>query len=119
MIPNKSVSALESLLDVDLYTPAPTAAATVSTEQRVMKELKKYMDAGPNGLSCDPFERWSVNACNYPSLSQLAKYCLITPASSLPSKRVFSTAGQIVSARRNRLLPKNVYMLLFLNKNWS
>ena len=80
MIPNKSVSALESLLDVDLYTPAPTAAATVSTEQRVMKELKKYMDAGPNGLSCDPFKWWSVNAGDYQLLSQLAKCCLITPS---------------------------------------
>ena len=38
MISNKSVSASESLLDIGLYEPAPT---TVSTEQTVIKELKK------------------------------------------------------------------------------
>jgi len=36
---------------------------------------------------------------------------------SIPSERVFSKAGKIVSARRNRLLPDNVDKLIFLNAN--
>jgi len=44
------------------------------------------------------------------------KYACI-PATSVPSERIFSKAGQIVSQRRNRLSPKNVDVLIFLNKN--
>ena len=36
---------------------------------------------------------------------------------SVPSERLFSKAGQLVSERRNRLKPSNVDMLLFLNNN--
>ena len=36
---------------------------------------------------------------------------------SLPSERLFSKAGELVSARRSRLKPKHVNAYLFLNKN--
>ena len=37
--------------------------------------------------------------------------------SSVPSERLFSKAGKLVSARRNRLKPKHVNTFLFLNEN--
>lgn len=43
------------------------------------------------------------------------KILLYIPATSVPSESVFSKPGQIVSARRNRLLPDNVDKLIFLN----
>lgn len=70
-------------------------------------------------LASNPVEWWKINAERYPCISQLAKYCLSVPASSVPSERIFSTAGQLVSARRNKLLPDNIDRLLFLNKNWK
>ncbi|KAF0714432.1 Uncharacterized protein FWK35_00032648, partial [Aphis craccivora] len=36
---------------------------------------------------------------------------------SVPSERIFSKTGQIMSARRNRLLPDNQDTLIFLHKN--
>ena len=39
------------------------------------------------------------------------------PATSVPSKRVFSTAGDIVNAQTSQLLPGNVDMLIFLKDN--
>ena len=38
-------------------------------------------------------------------------------ATSVPSERVFSIAGQVVNARRACLLPDNVNMLVFLAEN--
>jgi len=50
-------------------------------------------------------------------LSALAKRLLAIPCSSVPSERMFSTAGQIVTDQRSRLAPDSVSRLLFLNKN--
>ena len=41
---------------------------------------------------------------------------LCTPASSVPCERVFSKAGEVVSKKRNRLSPKVLEQILFLNK---
>lgn len=65
----------------------------------------------------DPILFWKNNKQMLGALSEVAlKYSCI-PATSVPSERVFSKAGQIVSARRNRLLPDNVDKLIFLNAN--
>ena len=42
---------------------------------------------------------------------------LITPATSVPSERVFSTADHITNQKRACLLPENVRMLVFLAEN--
>jgi hypothetical protein len=42
---------------------------------------------------------------------------LFPPATSCASERLFSKSGQLISARRINLKPKNVNMLLFLNSN--
>ncbi len=57
------------------------------------------------------------NRSKYPLLSPLAKAYLSIPATSVPSERVFSTAGDIVTAQRSQLLPEIVDMLIFLKKN--
>ena len=45
------------------------------------------------------------------------KKVLITPGTSLPSERVFSTAGDTILQLRNRLSPTNASMLITLNHN--
>lgn len=44
---------------------------------------------------------------------------MCVPATSVESKRTFSTTGQIVSERRSRLKPQKVNMLTFLNRNFE
>lgn len=50
-------------------------------------------------------------------LADLDKETLSLVATSVPSERVFSTAGQLLSERRNRLSNSNAQKLLFLNGN--
>ncbi len=52
----------------------------------------------------------------YPLLSSLSKAYLTIPATSVPSERVFSTAGDILNAQRSQLLPQNVDMQFFFAK---
>jgi len=67
--------------------------------------------------STDPLDYWRASAVNHPRLSALAKRLLAVPGSSVPSERMFSTAGQIVTDQRSRLAPDSVSRLLFLHKN--
>ncbi|KAF0691848.1 zinc finger BED domain-containing protein 1-like, partial [Aphis craccivora] len=79
--------------------------------------MKQYLNMPHVELKCDVITYWNDHKVVLAPLSNIAlKYCII-PATSVPSERIFSKAGQILSAQRNRLLPKNVDMLIFLNKN--
>ncbi|CAG5052904.1 unnamed protein product [Parnassius apollo] len=50
-------------------------------------------------------------------LKELAMLYLCIPASSVPSERIFSKAGQILTERRNRLKEKRLNELLFIKQN--
>ena len=52
-------------------------------------------------------------------MSETVKALLHTPATSVPSERVFSEAGYIARARRSRILPKNVNKFIFIKKNFK
>lgn len=85
-----------------------TADATV--------EVQRYLSEPNIGRLENPLEYWERQQLIYPTLYKLAIAFLSTPASSVPCERVFSKAGEVVSKRRNRLKPKTVEKLLFLNK---
>lgn len=80
-------------------------------------EYEKYLDEEEIGFDEDPLEWWKNNESRFPKIAVLARRYLSIPASSAPSERVFSTAGHIVNVKRTSLLPENVDMLVFLNKN--
>ena len=65
----------------------------------------------------DPLQWWKKMQSLCPTLAQLARKYLCVPASSVPSERVFSSAGYLINKRRACLSAENVNMLLFLNKN--
>ena len=54
---------------------------------------------------------------NYKSLSLLALDILVIPASSAPVERVFSTAGECTSTKRNRLLASNLEVEVLIKQN--
>uniref|UniRef100_A0A672ST01 HAT C-terminal dimerisation domain-containing protein n=1 Tax=Sinocyclocheilus grahami TaxID=75366 RepID=A0A672ST01_SINGR len=59
----------------------------------------------------DPLVWWRNHEQTFPALSKLAKKYLGITASSVPSERIFSKAGELISQRRNRLKGKNVNIL--------
>ena len=83
-------------------------------------EVTRYLDEPLiNTQKGNPYEWWRDNKTRYPLLAQLARKYLSTPPTSVPSERLFSSAGEIYDERRNRLTPKNAETLLFIKNNFQ
>ena len=76
-------------------------------------ELSRYTESQRCERMTDPLTWWKKNEINYPNIAKMAKKYLSIPATSVPSERLFSKAGEIVSARRASIKSKNVDMILF------
>ena len=87
---------------------APSITALTEVEQYFKLPIISRME--------DPLQWWHKNAHIFPSLQNVARVYLSTVATSVPSERLFSKAGELISAKRNRIKPKHVNMFLFLNK---
>jgi len=66
-----------------------------------------------------PTDLWKSAKSQNPLLSTIAYKLLVIPATSVPSERLFSMAGLVVSKLRASTSPENVAKILFLNKNIS
>ncbi|XP_063049938.1 E3 SUMO-protein ligase ZBED1-like isoform X1 [Engraulis encrasicolus] len=100
----------------DFFTTEATASAKPLSDV-IKEEVTSYKQAGCISVDEDPLAWWKSNAHKYPHVAKLAQRDLAVPGTSVPSERVFSTAGDIVTASRSRLLPENVDKLIFLQKN--
>ncbi|XP_076040518.1 protein polybromo isoform X4 [Oratosquilla oratoria] len=82
-------------------------------------DMRRYLEEGIIARHEDPLRWWKNHSQAFPLLQDKAKYYFCIPATSVPSERVFSRAGELFSNRRNCLSDENVNMLLFLNKNMN
>ncbi|XP_041846931.1 E3 SUMO-protein ligase ZBED1-like [Melanotaenia boesemani] len=101
--------------DFDSQVLAAQQHRTTGTDALI--EMRRYMEEKPVPRDQDPLLWWKSHEQAFSSLSRLAAKYLGITASSVPSERIFSKAGELVSQRRNRLTGDHVNILLFLNKN--
>lgn len=80
-------------------------------------ELDKYMALPLIGRSEDPILWWKTNMASFMPLKKIVLKYLSAPPSSVASERQFSTAGNVCTDTRNRLLPENADRLVFIIKN--
>lgn len=116
-------------IELPLVTPATVDDDIIWGHfDRTIKDLTISVTASQVELQCykddifverkkNPLDFWKTKAASYPKLQILAKKYLPIPATSVPSERTFSKAGQVISDRRSRLKSKNVEKILFLNAN--
>ena len=81
-------------------------------------EVDEYIAIDEIGFSACPFKWWASQESRFPILSQLTRKYLAIPASSAPSERLFSDAGNIMTIRRSNLLPSTFEHLVFCKRNW-
>ena len=63
------------------------------------------------------FDWWKIHKKNFPHLFKVFQKYIHIPATSVPSERMFSLAGNIITEKRTRLLPRNMNILTFLHHN--
>lgn len=102
----------------ELFSPLFTTeqANQPDLRQQSKDEVYAYMAKDCIPIDSSPLDWWKAHESLYPNLAMLAKLYLAVPATSVPSERVFSTTGDIVTASRSALTRENVDTLFFLKK---
>ncbi|GAA6088583.1 zinc finger BED domain-containing protein 1-like [Tachysurus ichikawai] len=111
-------SVLENLLQSDTDSLSEEEESHEEQKiQMVRKEVQMYFSESQIDKQEDPLGWWKENEDRFPNLSKMARSFLCIPATSTPSERIFSAAGNICSQKRARLSREHVDMLTFLHFN--
>jgi hypothetical protein len=87
------------------------------TPGAVRRQMANFVAQSQQSHDVDTLEWWKANESRYKALSGAARKYLAIPATSAPSERVFSVAGNICNRRRASLSSDNLDALVFLNAN--
>ena len=91
---------------------------TLFTPRAVRRQLAQLAsETQQQPQTADPLTWWRENEAKFYGLKMLARKYLAIPATSAPSERVFSLAGNICSRRHASLSPDHLDALVFLNAN--
>ena len=115
--PRTKKCALEKLLGSTFSSVNPDSSFSVSLNELVRTELSCYKSEPVLGLKEKPLEWWRLHHQSYPNLAKVARKYLGVVATSVPSERLFSTAGKPVNTKRSALDPENIEKLVFLHDN--
>ena len=115
--PKPKKTALEDLFGPGVLMTGVSESTTQSLTSQIHQEIARYRKEIPITLKDSATNWWRKKSSQYSLLGKLAQCYLDVPGTSVPPKRIFSTAGDIVTAVRTNLKPSNVDMLVFLNKN--
>ena len=91
--------------------------ANKRNKPKIKIEMEMYELFSLQSKDCDVLSWWKQHENVLPLLAKIAKRVLAIPASSAKSERVFSTGGNMVTAKRNRLAPKKVEALVLIKEN--
>ena len=102
---------LQGVIFVRMETPK-------SDDKILDEEIRRYRDEPVYGLGLeDPMHWWRGMGHQYPNIKKVMLKYLHVPASSVPSERVFSTAGNILEGQES-LDPDSANILIFLYHNF-
>lgn len=94
-----------------------TGSAAITNDEDGTAELSQYLSEPLLHRKDDPAVWWQMNRLRFPLLAKLARSFLGAPPTSVPSERLFSTAGDVISDHRCSILPENAEKLIFMKCN--
>lgn len=83
--------------------------------ERMPTDLKHFLNQPTIPIHENIIKFWDVHKMMYPNIAKIAEPYLSLIATSVPSERLFSKAGNIMNAKRNRLSGEKLQQLLFLS----
>lgn len=93
-----------------------TNQSSIPLFSQAIVHLNSYLEEPILAEDQDVIKFW-INYTKCDALRQIALKYLSVPATSVPSERVHSTAGNIITERRARLTPDNIKKLIYLKCN--
>ena len=113
----KRVCPLKSSILLDVFSEI--VADSSEDPPTSISEVDRYLSVPLIDFKTgDPFMWWSQHCQEFPILSKLARQFLSAPATSVPSERLFSAAGDLHDEKRNRIMPELSEELLFIQNNF-
>ena len=115
------VAAIEATIAAEIEQPI--AQRELDSDDEIYQHRGPYIEEvewrrwfKENSVDCNTniLKYWQAKQYQYPVLSRIARDYLAIPASSAASERIFSVGGDIVTKKRNRLLPSTLQYLLCL-----
>ena len=104
----------------NLVTLSKTREMNNYNPNEMPEDLRYYLNQAPIKIDDSPMQFWNRTDS---LLSKLAKKYLAVIATSVPSERLFSKAGKIMTEARNRLSGEHLQYLLFLgslsSEDWN
>ncbi|GBB89806.1 hypothetical protein RclHR1_16600002 [Rhizophagus clarus] len=114
----KSLSSSTSIQDDDESQEYDSIFASFKTPaSKEINEITEYLSLKKINFESDPLVWWHGQEENFPILSKIAKKYLAVYACSTSSERLFSDAGNLLTAKRNRMSPKFFKKIMFLKRN--
>ena len=115
--PPAKKSLMEDVLDDEEDEVMFVSESKLTPQEMAASELAAYRKLPKLPSNANPLSFWREQSLNLPGLTELATKYMVVQATSVPAERVFSTAGDIVTAERACLDPEQVDALIFLKKN--
>ncbi|KAK4018965.1 hypothetical protein OUZ56_001000 [Daphnia magna] len=124
--PSKRQTLTRALFSTVIQKRAQSASASkVLDEFELYLSEPVYQSSGPDSpdndcpsdLRFSPLGYWKVNAHRFPLLALIARELFGVPASGGEIERVFSTATDIATTKRNRIKPPLFAKMLFIKRN--
>jgi hypothetical protein len=86
---------------------------------KASNEVEEYLKEDKISHNQCPFNWWLNKKDKYPILAKMARIHLAIPATSTPSERLFSDAGNLLSAKRTKINSELFKSIMFLKRNAS
>ena len=105
-IPAKRMRGLAAVIQhiIDDNDESTSAMPSLSPLQKIEKEISAYLEYPSLEADANPLAWWKAENGRFPNLAHLARKYLNICGTSVPSERIFSSAGHISNSLRNRLL---------------
>jgi hypothetical protein len=103
--------------EIEKYVTLASLRKQVAKAAPVLSEIRRYKAVVAPGIPA--LDWWKQNQVGFPILFQLARKLnfLAIPASSAPVERLFSTAGNVITKKQQRLNPAAARALILMYQN--